>query len=89
VRSRTTAAFRQALDSLPSDVRGQVKRAYLLFRSDPQHPSLRFKRVHPTRPIYSVRVSLHYRAVGVLESGEVIWFWIGAHDEYERIIGRR
>lgn len=89
MRSHTTAAFRRALESLPSEIRAQAKQAYQLFRSDPRHPSLRFKRVHPTRPIYSARVSLHYRAIGVLEADEIIWFWIGAHDEYERLIGQR
>jgi len=37
--------------------------------------------------IYSARVGKGHRAVGVLESDEIVWFWIGSHKEYERIIG--
>ena len=53
---------------------------------NPSHPALRFKSVHPTEPIFSVRVSLHYRAVGVREGDSMIWFWIGSHDEYDRLL---
>ena len=86
MRSRTTAAFRKALESLPPQVRAQAQRAYELFRSNSNHPSLRFKLVHPARSIYSVRIGIHYRALGVLEGDDIIWFWVGSHDEYERLI---
>ena len=89
MRSRTTAAFRKALEALPSQVRSQAERAYALFRSDPNHPSLRFKVVHASRPIYSVRIGIHYRALGVREGGDIVWFWVGSHDEYERLISQR
>jgi len=86
VKSRTTAAFRSALASLPPNVQSQAQRAYAIFRSNPNHPGLRFKPVHPSRPIYSVRIGLHYRALGVLEADVIIWFWAGSHDQYERLI---
>ena len=43
------------------------------------YPSLRFKKVHATLPIYSARVDLDWRAVGVLKDGTLIWFWVGSH----------
>jgi hypothetical protein len=86
VRSRTTASFRKALEALPPQVRAKAHRAYELFRSNPNHPGLRFKPVHPSRPIYSVRIGIHYRALGVLEGDDIIWFWVGSHDDYERLI---
>ena len=89
MRSRTTAAFRKALEALPPQVRAQAQRAYALFRSDPNHPGLRFKPVHPSRPIYSVRIGIHYRALGVREGDDIVWFWVGSHDEYERLISQR
>ena len=52
----------------------------------PQHPSLRFKRVHPNEPIYSVRVGIGWRAMGLWEDNDIYWFWIGSHDAYERLI---
>src|ERR1700756_2318853 len=49
-------------------------------------PSLRFKPVHPTRPIYSVRIGPMYRAVGILESDEIVWYWIGSHADYDKLL---
>lgn len=89
MKSRTTAAFRRAFAALPEDVRGQARRAYAQFRFNPGHPGLRFRQVHATRAIYSARVGLHYRAVGVVANDEIVWFWIGSHDDYERLIAQR
>ena len=50
------------------------------------HPSLRFKKVHTKLPIYSVRIDLDWRAIGILEGDVVIWFWIGPHGEYEKLL---
>jgi hypothetical protein len=87
--SHTTRRFRQGLRALPEEVRRQAREAYKLFLHDPHHPSLRFRRVHPTEPIYSARVGLHYRALGTLEDDEIVWFWIGPHAEYDRLIRQR
>lgn len=59
---------------------------YRLWSIDPDHPSLRFKNVHATRPIYAVRIDLDWRAVGVLNGDTVVWFWIGPHAEYEKLL---
>jgi len=67
-------------------VQRRARRAYALFRENPRHPSLRFKRVHATRPIYSARVGLGHRALGALEGDVVIWFGIGTHGDYERML---
>lgn len=71
---------------LPEHVRSQARQAYRLFANDPQHPSLRFKRVSQRRPVYSVRINVDYRALGVLENDEIVWFWIGPHHEYDRLL---
>lgn len=55
----------------------RLGKAYRLFRDDPTHPSLQFKKVHDREPVYSLRVTLGYRAVAVVEKDEVTWFWIG------------
>ena len=77
MNSRTTERFRTALERLPVPVRRRAGAAYALFRNDPHHASLRFKQVHPTRQIYSVRIGLGYRALGVRNGDELLWFWIG------------
>ena len=66
----------------------QARLAYRLFRDNPEHPSLRFKPVHPTRPIYSARVGLGYRALAVRDGEAVIWFWIGSHADYDHLLKR-
>lgn len=86
MNSRTTRRFRQMLAKLPANIRQQAKDAYRLFRENSRHPSLRFKKVHNTQPIYAVRINIDYRAVGVVDGGEIIWFWIGPHTEYERLL---
>lgn len=37
-------------------------------------------------PVYSVRVTRDYRALGVRDDGDMIWFWIGSHTNYERVL---
>ena len=84
--SRTTRNFRRAKEKLPRNVQVQAKEAYRLFRNNPRHPSLSFKKVHSKRPIYSVRISLNHRAIGILDRDKIVWFWIGEHDQYEQML---
>jgi hypothetical protein len=86
IDSRTTRAFRAAFDALPTDAQMQARRACLLFRADPWHPSLRFKKVEGTENIYSIRIGLGYRALSIREESSVTWFWIGSHADYERLV---
>lgn len=74
--------------ALPEAVRQQARQAYQLFQQDPHHPSLRFRQVHPVRPIFSARVGLHYRAVGVRDANDIFWFWIGSHAEYDQLLSQ-
>lgn len=87
MRSRTTARFWKLFDRLPPDVQRRAHRAYRLWQVHPSAKSLYFKRVDPEEPIYSVRIGLDYRALGLLEGDTIYWFWIGGHDEYERELG--
>lgn len=88
--SRATARFWRAYAALPAEAQRQARTAYQLFRADPRYPGLRFKQVHPTAPVVSVRVGLHYRALGRREAADTgVWFWIGSHAEYDRLTGAR
>lgn len=86
MNSRTTERFREAFARLPPMVQARAAVAYRLFRRDPSHPSLRFKRVHSSRPVYSVRVGLGYRALGLRDGDTVVWFWIGSHADYDNLL---
>jgi len=54
-----------------------------MLKLDPGHPSLHFKRVGRFR---SARVGLHYRALAVEVADRLVWFWIGTHADYDRLI---
>jgi hypothetical protein len=86
VKSSTTTEFRKLFAGLPRQVQQQTRAAYRQFKEDPGYPSLRFKKVHPELPIYSARISKSYRAVGQLEGDAVIWFWVGSHAEYDKLL---
>ena len=86
MKSRTTAKFRKAFAELPVSTQGQARAAYRQFMRDPWHPSLRFKPVHSRLPIYSVRVGKGYRAVGQRDENGVVWFWIGSHADYNKLL---
>ena len=73
------------LRALPPDARRQAIAAYRLFLEDPFHPGLQFKRIGRRRNIWSVRVGLHYRAVGERNEDRVLWYWIGTHAESDRL----
>jgi hypothetical protein len=90
VKSRTSETFRKLLDGLPRDVRARALTAYRIFRANPRHPSLHFKRLQTRSPIVAVRIGRDYRAVGIeREPGSILWFWIGPHEEYETLLSKR
>jgi len=66
----------------------QARTAYKQFLRDPWYPALHFKRVHPALPIYSVRISRGYRALGRRDDRGVLWFWIGSHADYDPFLSR-
>ncbi|NEQ21713.1 MAG: hypothetical protein F6K28_21355 [Microcoleus sp. SIO2G3] len=88
MKSSVTKAFRKQLSQLPESVQEQATKAYALWRSDPYHNSLQFKRVSQRQPIYSARIGLNYRVLGLLEEDHIYWFWIGTHAEYDELLGR-
>ncbi len=88
MESKTTEKYRSLLGAAPKSTQAKVRAAYRLWAADPHHPSLRFKKVHTTRPIYSVRVDLDWRVLGLLQEGTMVWFWVGPHSEYEKLLSR-
>jgi hypothetical protein len=86
VKSRATPRFWTAYSKLPREIQDAARKSYRLFLENPKHPSLQFKKVHNREPIYSARVTLAYRALGLLDNDEVTWFWIGSHTEYDRLL---
>lgn len=87
---RATPRFWRCYQGLPQDVRLLADRSYELLKANPNHPSLHFKKVGPFR---SARVGLHYRAVAVavaVDAGDdLVWFWIGSHADYDKLLGQK
>jgi len=86
MRSSTTQSFRSRLQALPPEVRELAQKNFNLWIADPGHPSIHFKKVGD---FWSARIGIHYRALATREGDKVRWFWIGHHDEYERLIEDR
>jgi len=88
LRSKTTRRFRRTFSRLPTPIQDRAREAYRRFVENPNHPGLNFKRVRTTEPVYSVRVSRDYRALGIRQDDTMIWFWIGPHAEYDDMLSR-
>ena len=67
-------------------MRARARRAFALWRSNPRHPSLCFKKAGD---VWTVRVGRGFRALALLQGETFYWFWIGSHDEYESQLGDR
>jgi hypothetical protein len=78
-----TPAFWYWYRQLPDEIRELADKNLELLRIDPHHRSLRLK---PVGNYWSVRVGLKYRALARQRSEGLVWFWIGDHAEYERLI---
>ena len=83
IESRASRAFWRAFSRLPERIRSDAKQAFRRFRENPYHPSLHFKKLEGQDRIYSVRISLGYRALGAVNGNRVVWFWIGSHADYD------
>ena len=88
MKSVATKRFWSCFDALPETVQRQAKIAYTLWLADPSHRSLEFKQVHPKRPIFSVRIGLHWRAIGTRHGDTLVWVWIGSHSDYDKLLTR-
>ena len=86
MKSQTTKTFWKHYWALPPEIRQKSQRVYKLWRDNPARSSLFFKRVKESQPLYSVRIGLVYRAVGLLKADTLTWFWIGTHAEYDHLI---
>ena len=86
MQSHKTAAFRKLYALIPDKIREKSDKAFRLWSKNPSHKSLRYKQVHTTKPVFSVRIDRNWRTLGVKEDSNMIWFWIGKHNEYLRVI---
>ena len=82
---RTVSRFWQCFAALPAEIREAAEKNYELLKENPNHASLHFKRVGK---YWSVRVTRDYRALAIEIEVGFLWFWIGKHSEYDRLIAQ-
>ncbi len=80
----TIRRFWKCYDALPESVQKNADECYELLKQDPSHPSLHFKKIG--KKYWSVRAGLDYRALGVESENGILWFWIGSHAEYDKLL---
>jgi mRNA-degrading endonuclease RelE of RelBE toxin-antitoxin system len=83
MKSATLPSFWDSYKKLDETVKRRARKAFELWSENPFHPSLHFKCINSEEDIWSVRITLNYRAIGVFDRDKVTWFWIGSHKDYE------
>jgi len=68
---------------LPKSIQELADAHFALLKENPSHPSLHFKKTGKYR---SVRIGVHYRALAVEVPEGLLWFWIGSHADYDKIL---
>jgi Txe/YoeB family toxin of Txe-Axe toxin-antitoxin module len=76
-------SFWRCYATLDPRVKESARQAYKLFAQNPDHPSLRFKKLQGYDSVWSVRINEQYRAVGELNGDTIEWAWIGSHNEFD------
>ncbi len=87
MKSQTLPSFWEAYARLDKSLQMRARKTFELWSDNPFHPSLHFKCVNTDENTWAVRISLGYRALGVMEKDTVTWFWVGGHAEYEKYLG--
>ena len=82
----TLPRFWELYGKLLKEVQKLADKNYRLLKLDPTHPSLHFKKVGKNKQLWSVRVGINYRALGIEKGEGIVWFWIGNHAEYDKLL---
>ncbi len=75
--------FWDCYERLPQSIQKLANKNFELLKQDPAHPALHFKRIGAYR---SARVGLRYRALAVEQGPDLLWFWIGSHADYDKML---
>ena len=86
MRHMTLPRFWRHYRELPKEIQKLADKNFELLKSDPHHRSLHFKKVGKNRQLWSVRVGVSYRALGTEKPDGVLWFWIGPHATYDKLL---
>jgi hypothetical protein len=85
LRHFTVPGFWASYQILPKRIQTLADKNFELLKSNPLHPSLHLKKVGK---FWSARIGKNYRTLGTEVPEGIVWFWIGNHDSYEKLISR-
>ncbi|CCQ73267.1 Conserved protein of unknown function [Magnetospira sp. QH-2] len=78
-----SGAYWDSFEELPGEIRKLAEKNFKTWKTNPNAPGLRFKQIHKDLPVYSFRVGMKHRTVGVeAEDGALIWFWVGSFETF-------
>ncbi len=78
-----SSTFWDCYQILPQSIQELADSNFALLKNNPSHPSLHFKKTGKYR---SVRIGMHYRELAVEIPVGLLWFWIGSHADYDKMI---
>ena len=64
----------------------RADKSFELLKADPYHPSLHLKKIGGRKQLWSARAGARYRVLGMEEPEGIVWFWIGSHADYDRML---
>ncbi|MDI6735278.1 MAG: hypothetical protein QME42_03630 [bacterium] len=76
-------SFWTCYEQLPLSVQNLADKNFEILKINSNHPSLHLKKVGK---YWSARVGRKYRTLAVEINEGLIWFWIGTHSEYEKLL---
>jgi hypothetical protein len=76
-------SFWELYEKLPAAIQQLADKNFELLKADPKHPSLHLKKAGK---YWSARIGVKYRTLGVEINEGMLWFWIGTHAEYDKML---
>ena len=86
MNSVATRRFWDLFHALPAEIQTLAIKNYHLWRVNPNHPALHFRRLKGSEDRFTVRIGDHYRALGTLSGEKMSWVWIGTHSDYDQLV---
>ena len=83
MRHFASPSFWERYEELPTAIQELADKNFELLKANPKHPSLHLKKAGK---YWSARVGTKYRVLGVSIDEGMLWFWIGTHAEYDKLL---
>ena len=87
MKSELTEDFLALFRKLPPRIQRTARKNYQLWKKNPHHPSLEFKKLQAVNDLHSVRIGIGWRAIGTMKDKKtIVWFWVGSHSDYNQLL---